>query len=234
MTLRIGHRGAAGTAPENTLISFLRAKELGAQGCEFDVHRTKDGHLVVIHDPDLHRTTDGKGLIRDLTLAQIREVDAGAWKGEEFRGQRVPTLAELIDAYPDLLFLELKAGSTHYPGIESDLVAVLRETGALDRTQVSSFDHQALFLLHQLEPTLPTGMLHSCNLLNPVSLAQELGCTALHPNWHWVTPQYVAKAHAANLQVNTWTVNEPFLIAHMRALGVDGIMSDYPERLDWQ
>lgn len=234
MTLRIGHRGASGTAPENTLVSFQRAKELGAEGVEFDVHRTRDGHLVVIHDPDLARTTDGQGLIRSLTLEEIRAVDAGAWKDEAFRGERVPTLAELVEAYPDLLFLELKAGSTHYPGIEADVVRVLRETGALARTQVSSFDHKALLLLHQLEPTLATAMLHSCNLLDPVGMAQALGCTALHPSWHWVTPEYVAEAHAAGLQVNTWTVNEPWLIAHMRALGVDGIMSDYPERLDWR
>lgn len=231
-TLRIGHRGAAAHAPENTLASFRRALELGCQGIEFDVHRTADGHLVVIHDPWLDRTTDRRGLVRELTLAQVREADAGAWMGPQFAGERVPTLAEVVDLTAPAgtrLFLELKAGSIHYPGIEQDLIRALADLGCLDRVQVSSFDHVALHTLHRLQPDLPLGMLYEGNLLDPVGMARAIGATALHPSWHFVTPELVQRAHAAGLAVYVWTVNRPEVAAYLRTCGVDGIMSDRPE-----
>lgn len=233
MPLRIGHRGAAGTHPENTLISFRRAVELCAVGAEFDVHRTRDGHLVVIHDEFLDRTTTGTGLIRDLTLAEIKQADAGVKKGPQFAGERVPTLHEVIAAVPAdfLFFLELKAGSIHYPGIEEDLLRALEQEGVLGRVQVSSFDHHALCRLHELKPDLPLGMLYSENLLDPVGMARAIGAEALHPAWAWVTPELVATAHAAGLKVNTWTANLPEVIAMLKRYGVDGIMSDFPDRI---
>ncbi|WP_375221992.1 glycerophosphodiester phosphodiesterase, partial [Symbiobacterium thermophilum] len=159
----IGHRGAAGTHPENTMVSFRRAFELGVDGIEFDVHRTADGHLVVIHDPAVDRTTDGSGLVMAMTLEQIRALDAGSWKDPRFAGERVPTLQELVRATPPgvRLYLELKAGSVHYPGIEQELVDLLKAEGVLDRTQVSSFDHRALVKLKEICPELPLGMLTS-------------------------------------------------------------------------
>lgn len=231
--LRIGHRGAAGTHPENTLASFRQAVALGADGIEFDVQQTRDGHLVVLHDPTLDRTTNLRGLVKDLTLDEVRRADAGRWKGPQFAGERVPTLRELLrELSPSLLlFLELKAGSLHYPGIEDELLRVLQEEGALGRTQVSSFDHQALHRLHQLAPDLSLGMLYTCNLMDPVGLAQAVGAGALHPAFLWVTPDLVVRAHAAGLQVIAWTVNEPGFIQQMKAYGVDGIISDFPDRL---
>jgi glycerophosphoryl diester phosphodiesterase len=233
MPLRIGHRGAAGTHPENTMASFRRAGEVGADGVEFDVHRTRDGHLMVIHDYWLDRTTTGTGMIRGLSLEEVRQADAGVKTGEQFAGERVPTLQELIrSTSPELrLFLELKAGSVHYPGIEEELVAFIRAEGVQDRVQVSSFDHKALRRLHGLDPNLQLGMLYGENLLDPVGMAKAVGASALHPVWEWVTPDMVEAAHVAGLQVNTWTVNLPEAVTMMRACGVDGIMSDFPERL---
>jgi glycerophosphoryl diester phosphodiesterase len=235
MTLRIGHRGAAGTHPENTLCSFHRAVELGCDGAEFDVHRTRDGELVVIHDAVVNRTTNGSGLVRDLTYDDIRGLDAGTWKDPQFCGEKVPTLREVIRSTPPTfqLFIELKAGSIHYPGIEEDMLQVIREEGAHQRTQVSSFDHHALLRLRQLDPDLQLGMLYHENLLDAVALAQAIGANALHPAWEWVTPDLVAKAHAAGLKVNTWTVNLPMVAALVRHCGVDGIMSDFPDHLQW-
>lgn len=231
--LRIGHRGAAGTHPENTLASFRQAVALGVDGVEFDVQRTRDGHLVVLHDPTLDRTTNRCGLVRDLTLDEVRRADAGSWKGPQFAGERVPTLREVIRELPAslLLFLELKAGSLHYPGIEEELLRVLDEEGALGRTQVSSFDHQALHRLHRLAPDLPLGMLYTCNLMDPIGMAQAVGAQALHPAFMWVTPDLVVRAHAAGLKVIAWTVNEPSFIQLMKASGVDGIISDFPDRI---
>jgi len=233
MPLRIGHRGAAGTHPENTMVSFMRAVEIGVDGIEFDVHRTADGHLVVMHDAMVDRTTDGTGLIMTMTLKQIKALDAGIKKGPQFKGERVPTLRELIAAVPPniRLYLELKAGSIHYPGIEEELVALLEEEGAMGRVQVSSFDHHALRRLHDLRPDLPLGMLHAANLIDPVAQALALGCEALHPAWEWVTPDYVQAAHAAGLKAIAWTVNLPFAIARLEAFGVDGIISDFPDRI---
>jgi glycerophosphoryl diester phosphodiesterase len=233
MTLRIGHRGAGGTHPENTMVSFRRAVELGCDGVEFDIHRTLDGHLVVIHDAFLNRTTTGQGLIRDLTLDQIRSFDAGCFKGEQFTGEKVPTLQELITGTPASLklFCELKAGSIHYPGIEAELLAIVSEMGARERFQVSSFDHVALKLIHELDPAMPLGVLFSENLLDPVAMARAIGANALHPAWEWVTPDMVEKAHSAGLEVNCWTVNIPMAASMMKGCGVDGIMSDFPDRI---
>lgn len=215
------------------MASFRRAIELGCDGIEFDVHRTADGELVVIHDGYLNRTTNGSGLVMAKTLAELKELDAGSWKGPQFAGEQIPTLREVIRETPEtlLLFLELKAGSIHYPGIEEELIALLTAEGALGRTQISSFDHQALLKLHEIAPAMPLGMLFADNLLDPVGLAQQLGAEALHPAWEWVTPTMVAAAHAAGLKVNVWTVNLPEAIMLMTAYGVDGIMSDYPDRV---
>lgn len=233
MTLRIGHRGAAGHAPENTLVSFRKAVEFGVDGVEFDIHRTADGHLVVIHDPLLGRTTNGTGAIREQSLAYLQSLDAGSWKGEQFAGERVPTLAEVAEATgPNCkLFIELKAGSLHYPGIEADLVREIHRLGIAGRAQVSSFDHQALQRLRQLDADLPTAMLFECNLVDPVGVARTCGVNALHPLYYWVTPELMKAAKLAGLAVHTWTVNDLPTMAALRAAGVDGIMSDFPDRL---
>lgn len=233
MTLRIGHRGASGTHPENTLAAFRRAVELGCQGVEFDVHRTADGELVVMHDAFVDRTTDGSGIIMAMTLDQMKALDAGVKKGAQFKGERVPTLRELIRETPKelLLFCELKAGSVHYPGIEQELLALIEAEGAAPRFQISSFDHQALRRIHQLAPSMPLGMLTSCNHIDPVGMAKAIGATAIHPTWEWVTEALVNEAHAAGLDVNTWVVDLPPFIEMMKSYGVDGIMSNYPDRV---
>ncbi|MGE5673998.1 MAG: glycerophosphodiester phosphodiesterase [Mycobacterium leprae] len=233
MVLHIGHRGTAGTAPENTLVSFKRALAIGADGVEFDIHRTRDGEFVVMHDFSIERCTNGTGVIADMTASEIRQYDAGSWKGPEFAGERVPTLTELVEALPApfKLFLELKAGSYRYPGIEADLARFILERGLEDRLQVSSFDHEALLRLRQLAPSIQTGMLYQLRPVDPIGMARACGATALHPNWACISAAQVAAAHAAGLQVNVWTVNTPEAVATCKALGVDGMMSDFPERL---
>jgi glycerophosphoryl diester phosphodiesterase len=233
VTLRIGHRGAAGTAPENTLVSMRRALEIGVDAVEFDIHRTKDGVLVVMHDFTVDRTTGGTGTIADMTLAELRQLETGSWKGAEFAGEGMPTLAELVQAVPApvVFFLEVKAGSYRYPGIEEQLVAFFQEHGMLDRVQVSSFDHIALLKLRELLPGLPTGMLYSERPVDPVAMAKACGATAIHPHWAMISREVVAAAHTAGLQVNVYTPNTPAAIAACYAMGVDGIITDYPERL---
>lgn len=215
------------------MAAFRQAARQGCDGVELDVQRTRDGHLVVIHDPWLDRTTSAKGLVRDLTLEQVRAADAGSWRGAEFAGERVPTLAEVLALARETglrLFIELKAGSVHFPGIEEDLVALLQGFPR-ELLQVSSFDHRAIRQVRNLAPDLPLAILLECNPLDPVGMAQAAGARALHPAWHFVTPELVAEAHGAGLQVYTWTVNDPQIAAMMKQAGVDGIMTDYPEIL---
>ena len=233
MLLRIGHRGASGTHPENTMAAFQRAIDLGAHGLEFDVHRSADGHLVVIHDATMERTTTGTGLIMALSLQEIKRADAGIKMGAEYAGERVPTLRELIQQTPSgvLLFLELKAGSIRYPGIEGELVRLIREEGAEGRIHISSFDHKALRQIHELAPDLSLAMLTVCNHLDPVAMAREIGAKSIHPKWEFVTRDLVEQAHAAGMTVIAWSVNEPMFIGMMKQCGVDGIMSDFPDRI---
>ncbi len=231
--LRIGHRGAAAQAPENTLASFRRAVELGADGVELDLHRTKDGRFVVIHDDTLDRTTDGHGPVDALSFEELRRLDAGSWKGREFAGERVPAFEEVVDALPRSLIIvaELKAGSDRDPSTLVDLARFLSDRSLLDRVRVSSFDHRALGRLRQLLPTLGTAALFVALPVDPVALARTCGAQAIAPNVRYLTRDVVAEAHQAGLAVHAWTVNDPADIAAVRAMGVDGIVSDHLERL---
>lgn len=228
--LRIGHRGAAGVAPENTIASFRRAVALGADAVELDVQRTRDGHLVVMHDDTVDRTTDGSGRVSDLDLAAIRRLDAGAWKGAAYAGERVPTLDEVIHAVgaPTLLFVELK-GPVTVRGLEEQLLRTLERAGA--RARVSSFDHRALARLRALDGALALGALFTALPVDAVALARACGANAIHPNREYVVPELVAEAHAADLEVHVFTVNDPREAVALRAMGVDGIFSDHPDRL---
>ncbi len=231
--LKIGHRGAAGSAPENTLASFRRAVALGVDGVELDLRRTRDGALVVIHDETLDRTTSGTGRVAERALAEIRTLDAGSWMGPEFAGERVPTLEEVATALPEriALFLEVKAISWQNPAIAEDVARVLREAGLLARARVSSFDHRLLRRLRALLPELRTGALFELLPADPVGLARACGALALHPSFEYLDAELVEAAHRAGLEVFTWTVNAAADIDRAGSLGIEGIMSDYPERL---
>ena len=230
--LVIAHRGASGYAPENTQAAFRRAVALGANFIETDLQLSRDARFVAIHDQSVERTTNGKGRVHDLTLADLRRLDAGSWFGSEFAAEQIPTLEEILDfskKYDVVFYLELKPGGSW--GGEHALVGALRESGEIPRTVVISFDAPILQKLRQIEPTLMTGLLYDGQLDSPVDKALEVGARQLAVRGDLVTPALLADARKHDLQVVCWTVNHP---AHMRMLveaGVDGIMSDYPDRL---
>jgi len=230
--LVIAHRGASGHAPENTLAAFKRAVALGAGFIETDLHLSRDAHFVAIHDDRVNRTTNGQGKVHDLTLTELRRLDAGAWFGSEFIGERIPTLEEILEFAKknDVVFyLELKP--TGAWGGEHALIGALRETGEIARTVVISFDAGIISSLRKIEPTLMTGLLFDGQIDRPLDRAVEIGARQLAVRGDLVTPAVIAEARKRDLQVVCWTVNQP---AHMRMLieaGVDGIMSDYPDRL---
>ena len=230
--LVIAHRGASGNAPENTMAAFRKALALGATFIETDLQLSRDARFVAIHDATVNRTTNGEGAVHDLTLAELRRLDAGSWFGSEFAGERIPTLEEILQFSKknDVVFyLEMKpAGSW---GGEHALVGALRESGEIPRAVVISFDPAIVLSLRNIEPTLMTGLLYDGQIENPVEKAVAIGARQLAVRGDLVTPALLAEARRKDLQVVCWTVNHS---AHMRMLaaaGVDGIMSDYPDRL---
>jgi glycerophosphoryl diester phosphodiesterase len=228
----IAHRGASGYAPENTLAAFRRALAQGVTFMETDLQLSRDARFVAIHDDSVNRTTNGQGVVHDLSLAELRRLDAGSWFGSEFSGERIPTLEEILAFAKknDVVFyLELKpAGSW---GGEHALIGALRESGEIARCVVISFDALILANLRRIEPTLMTGLL--CNGLaeNPVDKAIDIGARQLAVRSDLVTPNLLAEARKKDLQVVCWTVNHPAHIRMLIDVGVDGIMSDYPDRL---
>jgi glycerophosphoryl diester phosphodiesterase len=230
--LVIAHRGASGYAPENTLAAFRRAVALGATFIETDLQLSRDARFVAIHDESVDRTTNGKGRVHDLTLSDLRRFDAGSWFGSEFAAEQIPTLEEILDfskKHDVVFYLELKPGGSW--GGEHALVGALRESGEIPRTVVISFNAPILQKLREIEPTLMTGLLHDGQLDSPVEEAVRVGARQLAVRGDLVTPALLADSRKNDLQVVCWTVNHP---AHMRMLveaGVDGIMSDYPDRL---
>jgi glycerophosphoryl diester phosphodiesterase len=228
----IGHRGASGHAPENTLAAFKKAIALGAGFVETDLQLSRDARFVAIHDETVDRTTNGQGKVHDQTLAVLRKLDAGSWFGSEFGGERIPTLEEILEFTKknDVVFyLELKPSGSW--GGEHALIGALRESGEVARVIVISFDPSILAGLRKIEPTLMTGILYDGQLANPLNAAPEVGARQIVVRGDLVTPSMIAEAHKKDLQVVCWTVNHPAHIRLLMGAGVDGIMSDYPDRL---
>jgi glycerophosphoryl diester phosphodiesterase len=235
LPLAIGHRGAAAHLPENTMPSFAKALDLGADALEFDVTLTRDGVPVVIHDDSVNRTTDGHGAVGDLSFDEIRRLDAGFGHATPEGTPRIaiPSLAEVLDAFAKrtLLNLEIKESVRRVELVDAcvRLVVEHRATGAV---LFSSFDHNALYLVRSLLPEARIGVLCGpSNLVGAMRCAAELAAETIHPPVVLVSAAFVKKAHEAGLQVWTWTANSPATIARMIDAGVDGIFSDWPERI---
>src|SRR5438105_4527494 len=232
--LRIAHRGASGHCPENTRASFLRAIELGADMVELDCQRTRDGAVVVIHDETLDRTTTGKGRVRDRTLKEIKALDAGSWFGAEFAGEEVLTLEEAVDLLRGQVELNLEIKGEDAPGrLEIQCVGIVRSLRFFDRTVFSSFTPARMRLVRDLGEDARIGILvdRGGSWNAALALAAELGGEAIPPERTLVRAATVPEAHRLSLEVRTWPVNRPNDIVSLAALGVDGIFSDYPERL---
>lgn len=233
MILNVAHRGASAYAPENTMAAFEKAAELGADAIELDLHLSRDGELVVIHDDTLDRTTDGHGRVHERSLGELKELDAGRWFGKDFAGQRIPTLVEVLDRYAGKvsLALEVKAGSMFFPGIEEKVVAALRRHGVIEQAAVASFDHYALKRLKEIDATLRTAALLVGRPLSISALAAPGKIDAVALESSFVTKTEVDACRAAGLQLVVWVVNEPGQMRHFKGLGVDGIITDRPDFL---
>jgi len=227
--LVIAHRGASGTRPENTLVAFRRAQELGAHMVELDVQLSRDGEVVVMHDWTLGRTTDGRGRVATRTLAELRLLDAGRWFDTDYAGEHVPTLREVLDAVSLPVNVELKARGDD--GLEARAFDVVRAAGAEDRVVFSSFHPESLVRLRRRSASATIGVLWSGRRLAlALRLAGRVGATALHIRKDAAALGEVGAAVAQGLVVRAWTVNDPGEFAHLALAGVSGVFTDFPER----
>jgi glycerophosphoryl diester phosphodiesterase len=245
---KFAHRGASGTHPENTMEAFREAVELGAEAFELDIHRSADGHVIVFHDDALGRTTNEVGLIHERSLAELKELDAGfrfspdGGRSFPFRGSgiEIPTLAEVLEAFPGIpLIIEIKQV---LPSLEEDLARLLRGTGAGERCLVFSLEQAPLTRYRDLEPEQPTGF----GPQDVSDFLRRLGSDAwddyrppavafaVPTTWHGtqiVSRPFVDAAHGFGCEVYVWTVNDPREMEALLELGVDGLITDFPERL---
>lgn len=232
------HRGARAYTPENTMAAFQKALELNAEGIELDVQATKDGEIVICHDHNIDRTSNGTGWIRDFTLAELKKLDFGSWFNAAFAAEPIPTFTEFFTWYvktPLLLNIEIKNGPVIYHGIEEKLIEIMKATAPknfnlYERVIISSFYHPSLSKMKKLDSRLKTGVLFSCRPVDVLSLIKQTNADYLHPHWHYLDPDWVGKAREAGVGINSYTVNTPEEFYLATTLDITGIFSDYPDR----
>ena len=217
----MGHRGARHEAPENTLAGIELALQAGAEAIEIDVRRAAGGEVVVIHDARVDRTTSGSGLVSELSLAELRGLDAG-------EGERIPTLAEVLELCRGRaeLFVELKEG-----GCEAAVVQHARDAGVGEDCLVKSFDHRWVAAAKAAGPELRVGCLLYGRPVDPVGLVRAAGADFISISVDYAEAEFVALCHAGEVAVCAWNCNDPQALAGYRAAGVDWLGTDAPTRL---
>ncbi|MCM3736373.1 glycerophosphodiester phosphodiesterase [Bacillus cytotoxicus] len=229
--LIFAHRGVRSTHPENTMIAFQEAERVGAHGIELDVHVSKDGELVVIHDETVDRTTNGTGLVCKQTAQQLQVLDAG--RDSSFHEAKIPTLREVLIWLSTTtleLNIELKTDIIRYPGIEEKAVALVREFHLSNRIVFSSFNHESVALLADLAPEIPRAILYDEPLADPIVEAKKRQATGLHPNFELLTKEFVQTAQQQGFIFRPYTINEYKDLQKMIDYGVDVIITDWPIR----
>ncbi len=231
MTLIFGHRGARAYAPMNTMPAFELAQAQGADGIELDVWLSSDGIPVILHDEHVDATTNGQGSIREMTLAQIKALDAGSWFASEFSDTPIPTLEEVFERFGSSLLInvEIKAAADtdfeHSDGVEQAVADLILRHGLTRSTIVSSFSLATLKRFYAILPHVESGFLYMT--YDALSDPFIENCRFLHPYHQLVTPEYAAEH--SHWPMNVWTVNEPERAAELKAMGVHSIITDAPD-----
>lgn len=229
------HRGQSGLYPENTIAAFEAAIALGADFIECDVHRTSDGHIVVMHDGDVRRTTDGEGPLEQMTLEQVHALDAGSWKSEQFAGERVPLLAEVLDEIAPRCIVDIEIKQR---GIADQVARLITEAGMVRQTTVVSFSLEDLAAAKAAVPELSCGLITGGPGADTLEAVQALigsalaaGCNFITCAHGAVTESLVRQCHLVGLVIMAWTMDRPEDIRRMIDLQVDALVSNYPERV---
>nr|WP_249871570.1 glycerophosphodiester phosphodiesterase family protein [Oceanobacillus saliphilus] len=233
----VAHRGASGHAPENTMAAFDKAFEMKADYIEIDVQMTSDGELIAIHDTTVNRTTNGSGFVGDFTLEEIQQLDAGSWFGQEFAGEQIPTFEEIVDAYRGKIgiLIELKSPEL-YPGMEEKVADALIERNmhrpSNHKIIIQSFNHESVQTSKELLPNVPHGVLAGLTWANVTDeqLAQfATYADYFNPNMNIVTDGLVERVHDIGMEIFPYTVRTQEQADNLFELGVDGIITDFPE-----
>src|SRR5258706_6609483 len=223
----IAHRGASSSAPENTLAAFDLALEMGTRHLELDVELTRDGHVVVIHDDTVDRTTDGSGPVTAHTLDEVRRLEAGRWFGAAFAGERIPTYEDVLVRYHGRAHLhtEIKGRA---PGLSGRTVDLIRRHGMESEVTLTSFQRVRLEEVRAYAPELPTGWLVRDVSDDTIAEARRLGLVQVCPRATSVTRQLVERLHGKGFLVRAWGVATEELMLHAVDAGVDGMTVDFP------
>lgn len=235
MNARIfAHRGASGSAPENTLEAFDLAARMGAHGVELDVHICRTGELVVAHDERVDRVSDGTGRIADLSLSELKSF-VFSRTHPEYKNARLPLLSEVFQLLRPAglaINIELKNSIIDYPDLERKVLEEAAREFDLSRVIFSSFNHHSMLRMKKLEPSVSCGLLYEAALIRPWEYAQRLGMDAIHPHFSEVLLESTlcAEAHSAGIRVHPWTVNTPEDMDAVLRAGADILITNYPDQ----
>lgn len=226
------HRGYSSHYPENTLLAFKKALHADFDGIELDVRLSKDGVPVVIHDATIHRTSNGgKQFVHNLTLAQLKQYDFGSWLDQDFTGEKIPTLEEVLQLLQHenvTLNIELKNGPIIPKQLERKVLDLVYQYNMEDKVLYSSFDHQSLYRLYQLDQTIKAGFIFHINLINPLQYIDQLNMQAysIHPNYFYVTEDMIKEAHKRDMKINVYTVDDMDWAKRLQKLGINGLITN--------
>ena len=244
------HRGASGYAPENTMISFKKALEMNADGIELDIQLTKDGEMVVIHDETVDRTSDGKGWVKDLTLAELRALSFNYQNGAfgfdpkaadrepvpvypEYGKVEIPTMEEVLKLWSETdktIDIEIKTGIVFYEDIERKILELVKKYGMEDRVCYSSFNHSTMLKIKELNPEAQCGFLYADGPLEMPEYAKKYGMDSVNPAiYNLQYPDFIKQCKERGLKIYPWTVNEPEHMGMCFKMGVDALITNYPD-----
>lgn len=236
----IGHRGDAGSAPENTLAAIDRGLKMGTDILEIDVHLTRDGHLCVMHDKKVDRTTNGRGKIKDLTWDQIQKLDAGGWYSDSFKNEKVPSLEQVIEKIngKSQLLIEIKKGTPYYPQIEEKVLETIHRLKAEKWCIIQSFNMKLLQHIHRLDPeirlqkleifVIPELHISFDGTLRHFDPVKNNFFESYNINYFFLTSSIIKHIHNSNKSVYVWTANSESVIKRMINMGADGIITNHP------
>jgi glycerophosphoryl diester phosphodiesterase len=227
MTKNFAHRGFSARYPENTMPAFQKAIEAGCGGIELDIHLTRDGKIVIIHDETVDRTTNGRGFVKDMDYAELRGLDAG-------NGEPIPSMEEyfdLVEKHPLTTNIELKNSVFWYEGMEEKVIEMIRKRGIGERIIFSSFNHFSILKCKKLAPEIRCGFLVWSWIIDVGAYAKKHGIEGIHPEYCSLTDEAVREIHSSGIAINTYTVNDRKDMERLISLGVDAIITNDPELL---
>ena len=226
------HRGFCGKYPENTMLAFRKALEAGVDGIELDVQLTKDGHVVIIHDETVNRTTNGTGLVVEYLLEDLQKLDASSIFAGQMGFNPIPTLREYFELVKDshiVTNIELKTGVNQYPGIEAKVLDLIREFKLEDRIIISCFNHHSVMRMKAMAPELVYGFLADTWILDAGAYTKSYDVPCYHPSVNMMTQEIVDELKANGRVINVWTVNKEEQIRDLYKKGIDCVIGNFPD-----